>query len=71
MESFLTVFQVGGVSKCVCSFWLLKYYFKKYVYIFEHMEIVKTIYDVVVEPSYKKITKSDNNHYGNRRQNRG
>ena len=35
------------------------------------MEIAKNIYESVVEPSYKKTTREDANHSGNRRQMRG
>ena len=33
---------------------------------FEHMEIAESIYEGVVEPSYKKPTRSDANRTGHR-----
>ena len=45
--------------------------FKKDVNMFECMEIVKSIYEGVVEPSYKKPTCSDVNRSGNSMNNRG
>ena len=44
---------------------------KKYVNMFESMEITKSIYKGVVEPSYKKNTRADVNRAGNSRQKRG
>ena len=38
---------------------------------FERMEIAEYIYEGVLEPSYKKITMTDDNRYGHRRLNRG
>ena len=38
---------------------------------FEHMEIAESIYEVVVEPSYKKLTRADSNRADCIRQKRG
>ena len=38
---------------------------------FEHMEIMEYIYEVVVKPSYKKSTRADANRAGNSRNMRG
>ena len=35
------------------------------------MEISESIYEGVVEPSYKKLTREDANHFGHSKQNRG
>ena len=45
--------------------------FKKAVNMFERMEIADSIYEGVVEPSYKKPTRADTNRAGHRRKNRG
>ena len=45
--------------------------FKKYVNMFEPMEIAESIYEVVVEPSYKKPTRADTNPAVHSRQKRG
>ena len=45
--------------------------FKKPVNTFQRMEISKSIYKGVVEPSYKKNTRADVNRAGNSRQKRG
>ena len=38
---------------------------------FEEMEVVESIYEGVVESSYKKSTRVDATHAGHRRENRG
>ena len=38
---------------------------------FECMEISESIYEGVVEPSYKKLTRADSNRAGHCRKNRG
>ena len=38
---------------------------------FERMEILESIYEGVVEPSYKKYTRADATCAGNRRKKRG
>ena len=38
---------------------------------FERMEMEESIYEGVVEPSYKKPTREDSNHAGHSRKNRG
>ena len=38
--------------------------FQKALSVFEHMEIVESIYEGVVEPSYKTPTRVDANHAG-------
>ena len=45
--------------------------FKKAVNMFEHMEIVESIYEGIVEPSYKQFTKSDATCSGHSRKNKG
>ena len=45
--------------------------FKKYVNMFEHMEINESIYEGVVEPCYKKITRADVKGVGQSWKNRG
>ena len=45
--------------------------FKKTVNMFEHMEISESIYEGIVEPSYKKPTRADANRSGHIRQKRG
>ena len=45
--------------------------FKKAVNMFKHMEISESIYEGVVEPSYKKLTRADANRAGHIRQKRG
>ena len=45
--------------------------FKKAVNMFEHMEISESIYECVVEPSYKKTNRADDNSVGHIRQNIG
>ena len=45
--------------------------FKKAVNMFESMEISESIYEVVLEPSYKKHTQSDSNHACHIRPKRG
>ena len=45
--------------------------FKKAVNMFESMKISESIYEVVLEPSYKKHTQSDSNHACHSRQKRG
>ena len=45
--------------------------FKKAVNIFERMEIAESIYEGIVEPSYKKTTRADANRVGHSRQKRG
>ena len=45
--------------------------FKKYVNMFERMEIAEYIYEGIVEPSYKKTTRADENHAGNNKNKRG
>ena len=42
--------------------------FKKYFNLFEHMEISGSIYEGVVETSYKKSTRADANRDVNRRE---
>ena len=44
---------------------------KKSVHMFERIEISESIYEGVVEHSYKKPTRSDANRAGHRRQKRG
>ena len=44
--------------------------FKKSVNMFEHMEISESIYEGVVEPYYKRNTRTDANRAGNSRQKR-
>ena len=44
---------------------------KKYVNMFECMEISESIYKVVVEPSYKKPTRADANRASHNRHKRG
>ena len=44
---------------------------KKAVNMFERMEIADSIYEGVVEPSYKKPARADTNRSGHRRKNRG
>ena len=46
---------------CVQGFYCESITLKKDVNMFERMEIVETIYEVTVEPSYKKSTRSDTN----------
>ena len=45
--------------------------FKKYLNMFERMEIFESIYEGVVELSYKKITREDANRAGRSSQKRG
>ena len=45
--------------------------FKRYVNMFERMEIAESIYEGVVEPSYKKPTWADANRAGHSRHKRG
>ena len=45
--------------------------FKKSINMFEHMEITESIYEGVVETSYKKLTRSDSNRASHIRHKRG
>ena len=45
--------------------------FKKSINMFERMETSESIYEVVVEPSYKKHTRADSNRAGHSRKKRG
>ena len=45
--------------------------FKKYVNMFEQMDIAESIYKSIVEPSYKKSTREYSNHAGHIRKKRG
>ena len=45
--------------------------FKKAVNMFERMEIDESIYEGIVEPTYRKPNRSDVNHASHSRQNRG
>ena len=45
--------------------------FKKSVNMFERMEISESIYEGIVEPSYKKTTSADANRVGHSRENIG
>ena len=46
---------------------MLYYYFKKSVNVFERMENFGTIYEYVVETSYKITTRKYDKHAGNKR----
>ena len=54
-KSFWTVFQTYWSSKLVGRVFIVKMLLLKSVNMFERMEIDETIYESVVEPSYKKI----------------
>ena len=56
-----------GVSKRMCRFLIVKVLLRKSVNIFECMEMLDTIYEVFVEPSYKKTTIAGVNCAGNSR----
>ena len=55
----------------VHSFYYESITFKKDVNMFERMEITESIYEVVVEPFYKKPTRAGANRAGHRRNKRG
>ena len=71
MKLCWTSYQMNGLSKCTCRVLLWIYYLKKYVNIFERIEIEESIYESVVEPFYKKSTIEYANCAGKNRQIRG
>ena len=55
--------QKAYVQGCDCEYMTLK----SAANMFECMEIAESIYECVVEPSYKKSNRADANHAGFRR----
>ena len=49
----LVVYQMYVVSKRMCRILIVKLILKKTVNMFERMEILETIYEGVLKPSYK------------------
>ena len=53
-EFYWTPFQIAVSGKQMCRVWLLLHSYKKYVNMFERLEISEYIYESIVKPYYKK-----------------